>query len=57
MINVEGQFDSVWRAGFNLPTLQCNISYSNVNNGHVNTKMVKKEFVLTRKEKVLCQYT
>lgn len=39
------------------PTLQCNISYSNVNNGHVNTKMVKKEFVLTRKEKVLCQYT
>lgn len=33
------------------------MSYSNVNNGHVNTKMVKKEFVLTRKEKVLCQYT
>lgn len=51
---------TVWlslRAGFNLPTLQCNISYSNVNNGPVNTKMVKKEFVLTRKEKVLCQYT
>lgn len=33
------------------------VSYSNVNNGPVNTKMVKKEFVLSRKEKVLCQYT